>query len=216
MFVYIRTAGESLVEDSDLRNIGGESAFDNGNEDQPLETGLANAAENMSEVQRIPFEKGDSSAETNIVEDDAADIQVHDEPQKTELASANVQSCYMNAGFENVNILADKQIVITITEVESQDGVEDNVEDNIFADEDVSIEENVGETTFEKSASDANSSGRDNNEIEIAKELGQASPAEERESKEDASEVSSNEEDDFLGEDDGVSESETELGGKFW
>ena len=66
------------------------------------------------------------------------------------------------------------------------------------------------------SASVANSSGRDNSEVEIDKELGQASPADEnvgdeQESEEDASEGIPNEEEGSLGEDDGNCEGETEL-----
>ena len=100
-----------------------------------------------------------------------------------------------------------QDVVDSQNEVKSQD----EVQDKISADEDVLIEENVGKTAFEMSASAADSSGRDNNE-----ELGQASSADEnvvdeQESKEDTSEGTWNEEEDSFAVDDGLSEGATEL-----
>ena len=62
--------------------------------------------------------------------------------------------------------------VVTVSEEESQ-------YEHDIATEDIGIEENVGETSFEMCASAANSSGQDNNEVKIEKELGEAYSAEE-------------------------------------
>ena len=63
-------------------------------------------------------------------------------------------------------------VVVTVSEEESQ-------YEHDIATEDIGIEENVGETSFEMCASAANSSGQDNNEVKIEKELGEAYSAEE-------------------------------------
>ena len=164
----------------------GESGFEVEMEDQLQEIGLATGAEKMSQLNEeseIPFEKGVSFPETNIVGESVFNIEIEDEPQETKLdISSNVQNS-------------------------SRDELENK---------DARIKENVGETTFEMSASVANSFGLNTNEVEIDKELGQASSAEEnvpnkQESKEDASEGTSNEEEDSLEEDDGICEGEIEL-----
>ena len=211
--------------------VGGESGFDVEMEDQPQEIGLATGAEKMSQLNEedfeikseseipfekglIPFEKGlkgdpISFPETNIVGESVFDIEVEDEPQETKLATSSNVHNSSRGEFKNKDVLLDAEIVIAVT-------VETSITDmdkEVSADENNRIEENVGETTFKMSASVANSSGRDNNEVEIDKELGQASSAEEnvpneQESEEDASEGTSNEEEDSLGEDDGLSEGE--------
>ena len=199
---------EKTVSSAETGNIFGECGFDEEMEDQLQETGLANGAEKMSKLneedmgEKSHAEENDSSTST----DSALDMEIEDQPQETGLAtSGNVQSSSSDE-FENNDVLIDAEIVITITEVESPDEVDsqdevesqdevksqDEVQDKISADEDVLIEENVGETTFEMSASAADSSDRDNNEIEIDKEVGQASYADEnvgdeQESKEDTS-----------------------------
>ena len=171
----------------------GESGFDVEMEDQLQEIRLATGGEQMSQLNEedfeikseseISFEKGVSFPETNIVGESVFNIEVEDEPQETKFdTSSNVQNS-------------------------SRDELENK---------DARIKENVGETTFEMSACVANSYGQNTNEVEIDKELGQASSAEEnvpnkQESKEDASEGTSNEEEDSLEEDDGICEGEIEL-----
>ena len=79
------------------------------------------------------------------------------------------KGCSRNTEFGNENVLVrggGGGIVVTVSEEESQYEVEDDI-----ATEDVGIEENVGETSFEMSASAANGSGQDN-QVKIEKELG--------------------------------------------
>ena len=86
-------------------NIVGESGSDEEMEDQPHETGLANGAEKMSQLNEDEsVEKSVLSAETNIVVENGFGIEVEDEPQETErlVNGAEKMSQFMNEeDFEN-------------------------------------------------------------------------------------------------------------------
>ena len=219
----------------------GESGFDVEMEDQLQEIRLATGGEQMSQLNEedfeikseseISFEKGVSFPETNIVGESVFNIEVEDEPQETKLATGAEKMSQLNeeseipfekgVSFPETNIVGESVFNIEIedepqeTKLDISSNVQNSSRDEL-ENKDARIKENVGETTFEMSACVANSYGQNTNEVEIDKELGQASFAEEnvpnkQESEEDASEGISNEEEDSLEEDDGICEGEIEL-----